>query len=76
MSCQQFVELVNDYFEGELSWREKRRFEKHIKQCMWCSRYLEQMRVTIRVVGRIEEDAIAPEAREELLRAFSDWHAG
>jgi hypothetical protein len=75
MSCQEFVELVNDYFEGALSWRDRRRFEKHIKQCGWCSRYLEQMRVTVRTVGRIEEDAIAPEAREELLRAFRHWHA-
>ena len=73
MSCQQLVELVTDYFEGKLSWRERRRFEKHIAACHWCSRYIEQMRVTIETVGRIEEDSIPPAMRDELLTAFRDW---
>jgi len=75
MSCQELVELVTDYFEGKLSWRQRRRFEKHIAACHWCSRYIEQMRVTIEMVGRIEPDAIAPAARDELLAAFRDWRA-
>ena len=75
MSCQELVELVTDYFEGKLSWRQRRRFEKHIAACHWCSRYIEQMCVTIEMVGRIEPDAIAPAARDELLAAFRDWRA-
>ena len=75
MSCQELVELVTDYFEGKLSWRQRRRFEKHIAACRWCSRYIDQMRVTIETVGRIEEDSISPEMRDELLAAFQDWRA-
>ena len=73
MSCKELVELVTHYFEGELSWRQRRRFEKHIAACPWCARYLEQMRTTIRTVGRIDEDSISPQARDELLNAFRDW---
>jgi hypothetical protein len=73
MSCQQLVELVTDYFEGSLSWRQRRRFEKHIRGCFWCERYVEQMRVTIETVGKLEVDSISPEARDTLLAAFSDW---
>jgi hypothetical protein len=76
VSCQELVELVTDYFEGTLSWRQKRRFEKHIAGCQWCSRYLEQMRTTIRVVGRLDEGSISPQARDALLGEFRNWNAG
>ena len=75
ISCQELVELVTDYLEGSLSERDERRFEQHIEACHWCSLYVEQMRVTIRTVGRIEEESISPAARDELLLAFRNWHA-
>ena len=76
MTCRQLVELVTDYFEGKLSWRQKRRFEKHIAGCEWCTRYLEQMRVTIRTLGRLDADSIPPQARDALLAEFRTWNAG
>lgn len=76
MSCKEFVELVTDYFEGQLSDEDLRRFEEHIEQCFWCGRYLEQMRVTINTVGRIDEESLSPEAKDSLLHAFRDWHGG
>ena len=76
MTCRQLVELVTEYFEGKLSWRQKRRFEKHIAGCKWCTRYLEQMRVTIRTVGRLDAESISPQARDALLAEFRTWSAG
>jgi anti-sigma factor RsiW len=73
MSCQEVVELVTDYLEGELSPDDNARFEQHIQECLWCARYLEQMRVTIETVGRLDEESISPEARDSLLVAFSAW---
>jgi anti-sigma factor RsiW len=75
MSCQELVELVTDYFEGALSAEDVRRFEQHIADCFWCARYLEQMRVTIRTVGRIEEDSLSADAKAVLLEEFRNWHA-
>jgi hypothetical protein len=75
MSCKEFVELVTDYFEGALSAHDVQRFEQHIDDCFWCGRYLEQMRVTIATVGRIEEDVMSTEAKDALLHAFRDWNA-
>ncbi len=74
-TCQQMVELVTDYLEGRLSRRDRKRFEKHISGCPGCSRYLEQMRVTIRTVGRLDEGRISAAAKRELLEAFRDWTA-
>ena len=73
--CREMVELVTDYLEGALSWRERRRFERHIAGCDGCRAYLEQMRQTLRVLGRLDEETISPEARDALLRAFRDWSA-
>jgi anti-sigma factor RsiW len=76
MSCRELVELVTDYLDGALPAADAARFEEHIEQCHWCARYLEQMRVTIATVGRIDEESISGEARTTLLAAFSGWSGG
>jgi anti-sigma factor RsiW len=73
MACQELVELVTDYFEGALSRRERARFERHVAECEYCSRYLDQMRITIRTLGRLPAETVPPEARDALLDAFRDW---
>jgi anti-sigma factor RsiW len=76
VNCAELVELVTHYLEGELPADDTRRFEEHIESCMWCKRYLEQMKTTITVVGRLDAESISPEARDTLLRTFRDWTAG
>ena len=41
----------------------------------WCGRYLEQMKVTLHTVGRIDGESISPDARDTLMHAFRDWDA-
>lgn len=74
LACQELVELVTDYFEGALSRRDRRRFERHIAGCDGCTTYVEQMRVTSRVLGGLTEETIPPAARDALLHAFRDWN--
>jgi predicted anti-sigma-YlaC factor YlaD len=76
MTCKELVELVTEYLEGTLSTAEKRRFEEHLGNCPGCTAYLEQMRRTIRLVGRLTEDDFRQPAREELLNAFRQWKRG
>ena len=76
LSCQELVELVTDYLEGALSEAETARFESHIGRCDGCNVYLEQVRQTIVMTGRLSEDALTPEAERALLDAFRGWHAG
>ena len=73
MNCQEFVELVTDYLEGAMSPDERARFEAHLNYCDPCIVYIEEMRLTIRAVGRLSADDIAPAARIQLLTAFRDW---
>ena len=73
MTCRQFVELATDYLEGALPADEQRRFDEHMDQCPWCGRYFEQLKITMRTVGRIDVESLSPDARETLLGAFRDW---
>jgi anti-sigma factor RsiW len=73
LACQELVELVTAYFDGSLSRRDRRRFQRHIAGCDNCSAYVEQMRLVIEATGSLTEDDIDPAAREELLEAFRGW---
>ena len=75
LTCQEMVELVTDYLDGALPGEQTRTFEDHIEECPWCGRYLEQMRVTLRTVGRLDGESISPDARDTLMHAFRDWDA-
>jgi predicted anti-sigma-YlaC factor YlaD len=73
LSCQELVELVTDYLEGALAPAEAVRFDDHIGRCTGCGTYLEQIRQTIALTGRITPAALSPEAERELLDAFRGW---
>lgn len=75
MRCQELVELVSDYLEGALSPADRARFDAHLATCEGCTRYVEQMRLTIRLAGRLTAESMSPEARDALLRAFRDWRS-
>ncbi len=73
LTCKELVELVTDYLEGQLSASEQTRFEAHLAICPGCQNYLEQMRQTIRLLGRLSEDGVPPDALSELLEVFRKW---
>ena len=76
LPCQELVELVTDYLEGRLSASERLRFEAHLTGCSGCRTYLEQMRQTVRALGRLPEASMELEGKERLLAAFRDWRRG
>ena len=72
LTCQQVVELVTDYLEGALPEEDVARFEQHLELCDGCRYYVEQMRITIATVGRIDESDVPDEVRAGLLDAFRE----
>ncbi len=73
--CQQAVELVTAYLEDALSPRKRRRFEAHLRGCPNCSAYVEQIRLTIQLSGRIEPEDLSPEARQDLTDLYRRWRS-
>jgi anti-sigma factor RsiW len=76
LTCREVVELVTDYLDGALDAGDRGRFEAHLGACPHCTAYLEQMRLTLAVAGRIEPAALSDEMERDLLGAFRDWKAG
>ena len=73
LTCQELVELVTDYLEGSLSAAQRARFEEHLTKCTGCRNYLAQMRQTIKLTGKLSEESITPQARDDLLGVFRNW---
>ena len=73
MSCRQVVELMTAYLEGTLSPHDRARFEDHIAGCDGCTAYLAQLRMTMRVVGRLAFEPVPAPIERELVDAFRSW---
>jgi anti-sigma factor RsiW len=75
MNCDEFVELVTAYLDGNLDRTTEQRFVEHLAECDGCDRYLDQIRTTVNALGHLPTQSLAPEARDRLLTAFRDWSA-
>jgi predicted anti-sigma-YlaC factor YlaD len=75
VTCQQFVELVTDYFEDALPPRTLSHVEEHLVMCDWCVTYLEQMQATVGSL-RTLEDRSSAEPPDSLLAALRAQAAG
>ncbi len=73
MTCKELVDLITEYLEGALSASDRLRFEQHVDRCSPCRIYVEQMRQTVRAVGKLSEESIPADAKELLLRVLKDW---
>ena len=76
LSCREVVEILGDYLEGAMTPEDRVRLEEHLAGCDGCTVYLEQLRVTIRLSGRLSEDAVSAEGMAPLLEAFRAWRSG
>lgn len=75
LTCAEVVELVTDYLEGRLSESARRGFDEHLTECDGCTAYVEQMRTTIAVSGRLSSPEPRAELEERLLQAFRGWRS-
>lgn len=73
LTCQELVELVTAYREGTLPPEERRRFDAHLAVCPPCVRYVEQLDLTIRALGGLNEHVEQAPDTQRLLRVFSEW---
>jgi anti-sigma factor RsiW len=68
--CRELVELVTPYLEDALPPDERALVDRHLASCDGCEAYVQQMRLTIRAIGRVSEDAITSKTREDVLAIF------
>ena len=73
--CQQAVELISDYLDGSLPRADRKRLERHLRACDACSAYLEQVRVTVELSGRVGPEDLDPEVLEGLVDLFEQYRS-
>jgi anti-sigma factor RsiW len=73
--CREMVELITDYLEGALPRGKRRRFEAHLAGCEHCSEYLEQMRRTIALTGRLRAEDLTAEMSAKFAAIYRRWQA-
>jgi anti-sigma factor RsiW len=80
VTCRELVEILTDYLEDALQPGVRAEIERHIVICRGCSTYVEQMRSTIGLLGRIAaasaDEADADARGEQLLSMFRAWQGG
>jgi predicted anti-sigma-YlaC factor YlaD len=76
LTCREVVEILGDYLEGAMPPGDRTRLEEHLSECDGCTAYLEQLRTTIRLSGRLPEEPVPPETMAPLLEVFRAWRRG
>jgi anti-sigma factor RsiW len=74
ISCQELVEFASGYLDGTLSARARHAVERHLATCPNCPNYVAQLRLTVRLTGRLRTDDVPAELLEVLTRAWEDQH--
>jgi anti-sigma factor RsiW len=73
--CRDAVEMVNDYLEGTLPSRDRRRLEIHLADCPHCTAFLEQIRTTVRLTERLVPEDLSDHLQDEFIEIFRKWHS-
>ncbi len=73
MTCKELVQLVTEYLEETLPPKDRRRLEEHLTLCPYCRIYMEQMRETVCLLGKMSEDSIPEDDKQKLLERFQNW---
>jgi anti-sigma factor RsiW len=71
--CRELVELVTPYLEDALPPDERALVDQHLASCDGCEAYVQQMRLTIRAVGHVSDEAITSKTRQDVLAIFRAW---
>lgn len=55
LSCKDITENANQYLEKDLPFFTRLKFKMHLKMCIHCQRYVEQLQTTIQLLGKMKQ---------------------
>jgi anti-sigma factor RsiW len=70
ITCRELTEAATDKKEGTLDGVDRAALRVHLAWCTKCRRYLEQMDLTVDVLGAIPSEPAPEGLHDELLRRF------
>ncbi|MEP6892877.1 MAG: zf-HC2 domain-containing protein [Gaiellaceae bacterium] len=75
MRCRELVELVADYLDDALPADRRAQFDSHLDGCEACSAYVDQIRQTAELVGRLPAEPLPAGMTDQLVEVFRDWQS-
>ncbi|MBI1279921.1 MAG: anti-sigma factor [Anaerolineaceae bacterium] len=73
ISCKELVDLVADYMDETISKEARAKFEQHLSECGYCSAYVQQMHMTVKLTSQLSESEGDKPAPDELVDIFRKW---
>ncbi len=70
LSCQQLIDFIMSYLDGELPAAQRAEFERHMSACPSCVDYLHTYEKTVSLVKTCTNDAVPDEVPESLVQAI------
>lgn len=74
LTCQEVVELVDEYLGHALGREERAAFDAHIQTCPPCSTYLAQLKTIVNTAESLGSLSPPVEVEQELMTLFRRWH--
>ena len=62
LSCKDITENANKYLEEDLPFFVRLKVKMHLKMCIHCQRYVEQLQTTIQLLGKMKQPATTDDA--------------
>jgi anti-sigma factor RsiW len=72
LQCREVVEVLTDYLDGALPPADRVALEQHLLFCQPCAVFLEQLRASIALTGRIEEEDVPEEVLDRMSQMFRE----
>lgn len=73
LTCREVSELATDYLDGHLSFLTRLRVRRHLRHCPPCACFVDQLQMTVRLLGCLPHTDLCPETRDKLKRCYRDW---
>ena len=70
--CQQLVEMVTDYLEGDLDPAVRAAVEEHLAACGHCTGYVEQVRRMLELTAGLAPEPVPDDLMDVLLARYRE----
>lgn len=72
VACRQVVEVLTDYLEGVLPVEDRAALEQHLVLCEECATFLDQLRTTIGLTGRLRAEDVPDAVMSTVMRVVEE----
>ncbi|HHO53155.1 MAG TPA: hypothetical protein ENK18_20345 [Deltaproteobacteria bacterium] len=76
LSCREACEAANDLLDGLLPVVRAEEVQAHLRGCVACRTYTEQLQTTVQLLQRLEPLPASVEGQAQLMETFQAWHSG